>query len=150
MFQSICPPSLENYLVVTGIKEKQTASDICFISDYSPSHTDKIHGGLQEAALHRLHHPAHYIFILSFFTKQQLRSHDKFDILELPGTSFFQLPFHSFELLQLMEKLEKEDLTIPKTKWDDFRNITCTHLLNKKISELNHGGIITKEIIGNL
>ena len=134
----VCSCVLAKYLNAIGIIEKYAKEDICFISDYSPSHSNKIHGGLQEATLYRLLNRPHNIFIFSFYNKQQLHPHDKFGILTLPGSEFFQLPFNVNELEICIKKIEKKKLTIDEAELESFTTKVCRQLLKEKIELLKH------------
>lgn len=140
MIKFICHPVLIELHKQSKVEMicQQSSSNIVIISDYYPQVSPQIHSGLIEAVKYRLTNPSCYIFITSFFSKEELFLHDTFGILSLRGTEFIRLPFRVEELYSAIEIHTGIELSIPKAEWVVFSTNACKALLKEKISVLKH------------
>ena len=141
MISFITHPALTNLLEQSRVKMKYLRSlvDIRIVSSFLPQLPNRIHSGLLEAVKYRLVYPAHYIFLLSFHSKEELLLHDTFGILSLQGTEYIRLPFAPEQLYSTIDQYVNNELAIPNKEWGAFATNACKVLLKEKISLLKHG-----------
>jgi len=142
MIDTIAHPAIEKLLLSSKTEMKcfQSCVDVVIVSDYFPQQNSDIHNGLIEAVKCRLTNPSCYIFIASFFSKEELVLHDTFGILSFRGTEFIRLPFSVDELYSAIERYAGIELLIPEEEWVLFSTNACTALVKERISVLKHGG----------
>jgi len=141
MIGFITHPTLTNLLERSRVKMKyqQFLEGVVIVSDYLLKDSHQIHGGLEEAVKYRLTHPSCFIFITSFYSREELLQHDTFGVLFLQGTIFMRLPIRLEKLYTNIEKCAEIELSIPPAEWIVFSTKACKALLKERISVLKHG-----------
>ncbi len=139
------PPGLGCLLETSGVYKK--SPEVRFFPAYVPGESDVLGAGLSKLVRFRLFNPAASVVFLSFHDKEVLRTKDRFEVLEVPGTAYLQLPCIKEDLIKTAESIGKWEWNGSKEQWKPFAEKACKALISERIKILKHG---QANAIGNI
>jgi hypothetical protein len=112
--------------------------DVVYSAAYHPGVQDVRGRGLELLVKFRLLHPNTPVLFFSFLPLTQLLPKDEFDVLQLPGTEFIQLPCSKETIIQAASKQNAKPHGVHDTAWKTFSERACKSILKKRIGIIKH------------
>lgn len=128
--------NLEQLLHLSEVRQRYDS--FYFFSAYYPNSNNPKTFGIELLSQFRLLHPDEPVLFLSFLPQSALE--DEFCVLQLPCTSFMQLPCSQKTFLNTAQKLIEHKQSSDNKSWEVFAQKAGSVLLQKKITMIRHSG----------